>query len=96
MVFVWDQVKNSLGTLIGSNDVAGFILGGVLMLGILAAVMIAASGSRISGEGLFYFSMGIGLVLAVGFAWFPLWTLIVISLFVALVVIQPFGNRSGA
>jgi hypothetical protein len=94
---VWDDLKTNLGNLIGSNDVAGFILGGALTLSILVAILIATSKSRISNsEFLFFLSVGMGLILSIGFGWWPLWTALIFGLIITFMIMSPFGNKSGA
>jgi uncharacterized membrane protein len=82
---VFDDVATAMGNLIGSTpEAGGFILGLVTII----AVTIMASwslGSSLKGMSRM-FPTGIALALVSLIGWWPLWTIVLIGLFIAYAV----------
>jgi len=93
----FQEVKTALGSLIGSNDIAGFILFGSLTVAIFAAFMIATSKSKAqNSEAMFFIALGLGVVLSIGFEWVPLWVGLILGLILVFLIFQPFSGKAGA
>lgn len=83
-----------LAALLGVDvTMAGYILGGILTMALLLAVLIMSSlAGNDESSAPIMISMGLGFILSVAFGWFALWTVIIVGMLIALMLIGPFRD----
>jgi hypothetical protein len=89
------SVAQSLAGLLGlSTEVAGFILGFIVIFVIVVAMSWLIGIEAMKGFGI-AIPAGIGLVITLLLEWWPWWTAIIVGLIIALVIFNPFSKGSG-
>jgi len=78
----------------GSIDLttAGFILGGAMTVAIYIALTWVLSDDT---DFNLFASLGIGIILSVGFSWFPAWTVIFVAIIILYAVFIMRGDSGG-
>lgn len=89
----FDGLAEALASLIGATpEGAGWILG-LATVGLLAfAVMVVLDKNEMQVGFIF---AGIATAFVVGVEWWPIWAAVMIILFVALAIINPFESLAG-
>jgi len=91
----FDQIPQAIADLLGTDLATGqMIAGGAVVVAVVLMFMLAARSLR-GGSEVVLVGAGIGLVLAVGFSWWPPWTIAFIGLILALLVLMYRTGGSG-
>jgi hypothetical protein len=92
----FSDLQTALGGLVG-NDIAGFILGAVLVVFFIIVIPWAADpkGKDHSGNTLFI-AVIVGMVISTLVGWFPVWVAFVIIVGLAWVIMDPMGTKTKA
>lgn len=89
----FEAVAQALANVIGTDiTIAGFILGFVVVV-VLVIAFGWVLGDTMSGN--LWMGAGIAVIFVTLVGWWPLWAGIFIGLIIALVIVNPFGSRSG-
>lgn len=87
-------MANALASLLGTtSEEAGFILGFALIVVLMVSILLVLDKAELN-VGLIVAGVGVAFAALVG--WWPLWTVIFVALLVVLVIVNPFGEGSGA
>lgn len=92
---IFDALSNALAALIGADaEIAGWILGFVIIVALLIGMIWVLGDTASEGLGL-TLPAALGMTFAVLVGWWPIWTLVFIALFIALIIVKPFPSGSG-
>jgi hypothetical protein len=90
---MFDDIANAIGTALGADKTIGGLLAGATFTIILIIILEWTIGGNELDKGkTFMLSVGLGIVLSSVFGWFPLWVPLVMSLFIVLILVNPFGG----
>ena len=91
----FDQIPQAIADLLGTDLATGqMIAGGAVVVAVVLMFMLAARSLR-GGSEVVLVGAGIGLGRAVGFSWWPPWTIAFIGLIMALLVLMYRTGGSG-
>lgn len=91
---VFDGLAVSMGNLLGSSqEIGGFILG-LITIVVLLIIVTWVLGDTIIGTAMLI-PAGIAVTFVSLVGWWPIWTVILIALFMALAIFKPFGDNAG-
>jgi len=86
----FDGALDSIGIALGITSVeAGYLLGVILIFVLMFVMFLLTRNGYISVMG----GMGIGVVVARLFAWFPDWPIVLVGLVLAVIAIESFGGE---
>jgi len=88
---VFDGLALSMGNLLGSTqEVGGFILGLITLI-VLLIIVTWVLGDTVKGVALLI-PAGIAVTFVALVGWWPIWTVILIALFMALAIFNPWSD----
>lgn len=91
---VFDSLALSMGNLLGSTqEVGGFILGLITII-VLLIIVTWVLGDTLHGTAMLI-PAGIAVTFVALVGWWPTWTIILIALFMALAIFNPFRDNAG-
>lgn len=88
------DLKNALAPFVGSVDIAGFILGAVIVVFFIVILpwVIDPKNHDRSGMTLFVSAM-VGMVISTLIGWFPVWVPFVVMFALLWVILDPMGTK---